>query len=226
MTDDQLANLWPFSRGETSGITFEQWFLQQSELEKELGEELHFELLSADYRDREQVRKLRMALNDYLTPFRECECPTIRDGSAIPMGGDFYFEKVFEPLQEIVRYGPDKWWLYVSRCSRCRTNWLVAQDERVYDDFFMQRLTNAEVEQAKSGQWPARFQTYEDVLSVGREVSNPPRFMDPMAASLIWTMQDLLSERPEMSTKQIAYLLGLGNDHAEKLVQRVRAESK
>ena len=225
MTEDQLSNLWAFARGETPGTVFEQWFFKQEELEGQLGEELHFELLSSPYGDREQVWKLRKSLMTALEPLRRCECPTIRDMSAIPMGGDFYFEKVFEPLEEVIRYGPERWWLYISRCGTCSTNWLVAQDERIYDEFFMKRLSDAEVERAKAGQWPEQFQSYGDVLSVGCATSNPPRFLDPMAASLIWTAEDLLRERSDIKTQEVARVLGLSDRHAERLVERAKGHS-
>ena len=154
----------------------------------------------------------------------KCECPTIQDLSAVPMGGDFYFEKVFEPLEEIAKYGPDKWWLYISRCSECGANWLVAQDDRIYDDFFLKRLTDAEVERAKAGQWPEQFQSYRDVLTVGRETSTPPRFFDPMAASLIWTAEDLLREQPNIPAQDVAHILGLSEKHAERLIVRAKRQ--
>ncbi len=138
------------------------------------------------------------------------------------MGGDFYFEKVFEPLEVIASYGPTKWWLYISRCDRCHTSWLVAQDDRIYDEFFMKRLTDVEVKKAKAGQWPELFQRYEEVLSVGRTTSNPPRFLDPMAASLIWTAEDLLRERPDIRPDEIAHILGLSDKHAKRLVERAK----
>lgn len=226
MTEDQLSNLWAFARGETPGSIFEQWFIKQVDLEQPLGKDLHLELLSSTYVEREEVWNLRQSLRATLEPSRRCECPTIRDMSAIPMGGDFYFEKVFEPLEEVATYGPDKWWLYISRCRSCGTNWLIAQDDRIYDDFFMKRLTDAEVERAKAGEWPEQFSSYGNVLSVGRTTSSPPRFLDPMAASLIWTAEDLLRERPDIKTDEIAHVLGLSDRHAERIIEKAKGNSE
>ena len=206
-------------------LSLSSGFFSREGLEEPLGEALHFELLSSAYSDRDKVWNLRKSLDGVLTPLRRCECPTIRNLSAVPMGGDFYFEKVFEPLEEVVSYGPDKWWLYISRCKVCDTNWLVAQDERIYDDFFMRRLADAEVERAKTGQWPKQFQSYEDVLSVGRAISDPPRFFDPMAASLVWTVEDLLHERQGIKTQEVAHVLGISDKHAERLVERAKGQS-
>ncbi|MEP0189654.1 MAG: hypothetical protein ABJE00_04510 [Erythrobacter sp.] len=144
----------------------------------------------------------------------------MRDLSAVPMGGDFYFEKVFEPLVTEVEFGKPKWWLYISTCSICCTNWLVAQDDLIYDEFFMHRVGNNDVNRAKEGNWPSIFRTYESVLKLGRTVSSPPIFFNDFAASLIWTVQDLRNERPAISVSEIAYLLGLTDKHAAKLASK------
>jgi hypothetical protein len=75
-----------------------------------LGEELYFNLLSANYRDeRDAVPNLRRRLIELLEPSCQCECPKIRDNSAVPIGGDFYFERVFASLVTQIEYGKDKW---------------------------------------------------------------------------------------------------------------------
>lgn len=224
MTEDQLSHLYAFARGDTSGQDFEQWFYEQPDLESHLGETRYLTFLSADYRDREQVRLMRNDLSDYLAQFRRCECPAIRNGSAIPMGADFYFEKVFDTLRKVAEYGPDKWWLYVSKCSQCHTNWLVAQDERIYDEFFLERLTEEQAHEAIAGSWPNQFQSYEAVLRRGREVSNPPIYVDPLALGLVLTAEDLLRERPNIEASEIASLLGISDDHARQLLHRARTK--
>ncbi len=223
MTDDELSRLWAFSRGDTPGADFERWFLAQEGLEGPLGEELHWELLAGDYADRDRVWSLRKSLGHVLDPLRQCECPTIRDVAAVPMGGDFYFEKVFETLDRILEYGPEKWWLHVSKCRQCATVWLIARDERIYDEFYLVRLGESALADAQSGKWPDHFQTYEAVLAIGRELTNPPRFLDPMARSLQWAVEDLLKERPAISAQEIAHLLGLSDANASALMRNVQA---
>ncbi|MEZ5709456.1 MAG: hypothetical protein R3E02_08740 [Blastomonas sp.] len=221
MTENQASKFWEFARGETDPKRFESWLFEQTGLEAALGDELYLELLSADYRDeRDKVPELRRKIMYFLEPIRECECPKIKDLSAVPMGADFYFEKVFETLAKDVEFGEEKWWLYISTCSVCQTHWLIAQDDRIYDDFFMKRISAEELEAAKAGRWPATFSTYENVLASGRKASNPPRFFEKFAASLIWTVQDLCRERPEIGSQEIAYLLGLSDDHAAKLLSK------
>jgi hypothetical protein len=225
MTDEQISELWAFSRGDTDPKAFEQWLFEQSELEEALGETHFLQLVSANYHNKDEVRDIRLALAAKIDGRRQCECPKIASIVAIPMGGDWYFERVFEPLEQVAVYGPDKWWLYISRCKQCRTNWLIAQDERIYDDFFMRRITDGQVANAKVNKWPTDFITYEKVLLIGLEKSNPPRFLDPMAGSLIWTVEDLLLERPEITVHEIAKLLGITDEHAAALALKASTGS-
>ncbi len=223
MTDDQRSKLHAFALGETPGLEFERWFLAQHALEGQLGKDLHWKLTSYDYKDRDEVWELRQLLAAKLETIRQCECPVIR--TVVPMSSDLYFEKVFGSMERVIEYGPEKWWLYISRCKACGTNWLIAQDDRIYDDFFLTLISDADVVEARSGRWPDQFQTYEAVLALGRQTRNPPRFFDPMAASLIWTVEDLLKERPSIRVEEIAELLGLSNEHAAKLVRKARART-
>ncbi|KRA81639.1 hypothetical protein [Altererythrobacter sp. Root672] len=223
MTDDQLSQLWAFSRGDLPARKFEEWLLAQNGLEEPIGEELHWALESGDYSNRDEVWKLRKSLALALGSQKECECPAIRDAAAIPMGGDFYFEKVFDTLDQLVEFGPEKWWLYISKCRCCATVWLIAQDDRIYDEFYFQRIDEAALADARLGHWPPQLQTYEDLLSTGRKLSNPPRFFDPMAGSLQWAVEDLLKERPTISTDEIGNLLGLSKEHAMALVGKVQS---
>jgi hypothetical protein len=223
MTDDELSQLWAFSRGDLPGPEFEEWFLAQNGLEESLGEELHWALQSGNYSDRDEVWKMRKSLALALSSLKQCECPAIRDAAAIPMGGDFYFEKVFDTLDQLVEFGPEKWWLYISKCRCCATVWLIAQDDRIYDEFYFLRIDDAALADARRGRWPPQFQTYKDLLGTGRKLSNPPRFLDPMAGSLQWAVEDLLKERPAISTKEIGNLLGLSERHASALIGKVQS---
>ncbi len=222
MNDSQLSTLWAFCRGDLAGDTFEKWCFDQSGLEESLGHDLHWSLLSADYADRDEVWKLRQSLTACLDQTKQCECFGIRDVAVVPMGADFKFERVFQTLERMADYGPDKWWLYIDKCKVCSTVWLIAQDDRIYDDFFFRRVDERTLASARTGDWPEDFSTYESVLSVGRTLSRPPRFSDPMAGSLQWSVEDLLRERPAISIDDIANLLGLSIDEATRLVRKVR----
>lgn len=138
-----------------------------------------------------------------------CHCQSLDDLAAVPMGFDGFDEAVFATLDVVRRHGPDLWWLYLSLCSACGQHWLVAQDERIYDQYFLKRLDPATTNAVTaSGTWPDDFITYERVLALGRAMCVPPRFFDPLAYSLQWTVEDLRKERPAISPGEIAHLLG------------------
>ncbi len=207
---------------------FEQWLYAQQELEGALGEALYMSLISCEFSDKDAVWQLRNSLLEILSFDEKCKCQRIRDLNSIPMGGEeladgkFFFEAVFDSLDEIASYGPDKWWLSIYRCNQCDQNWMVAQEERIYDEFLFQRISASEAQQALQGQWPDTFWTYEKTLAVARKFTDAPQFFDPMAYSLQSTVEGFLKERPEISNNEIANLLGLSAAHCAKLVQKVR----
>ncbi|WP_168072942.1 hypothetical protein [Caulobacter sp. SSI4214] len=139
----------------------------------------------------------------------KCECIALADLAAVPMGGDDLDVRVFATVKPVLEHGGPQWWLYLSSCSSCGQNWLVAQEERIFDDYFLKRLSVPEAGQiVASGDWPEEFSTYERVLTVGHALSKPCMFFDPLAASLIMTAQDLRKERPTIAVDEIARLIG------------------
>ena len=219
MTEDQLSKLWAFARGDSAGLDFEKWFLAQDDLEGPLGDGLHWSLASASYTDRDEVWKLRKSLAQNLEPHKQCECASIRDLAAIPMGGDGLDERVFATVENVRDHGGDLWWLHLSKCSVCGQNWMVAQEERIFDEYFLRRLDDAEARQISAeGRWPAEFLTYERVLKIGRTLSQPCIFADALSPSLVWTVEDLRKERPDITVDEIAHLLGVTPKNAARLL--------
>ena len=220
MTENQLANLWAFARGETAGLDFEKWFLAQEDLEAQLGEGLHWNLASASYSDRDEVWNLRKSLAQKLEQHTRCQCASIRDLAAIPMGGDGLDERVFATVENIRDHGGDLWWLHLSKCCVCGQNWMVAQEERIFDEYFLRRLDDATARQISvEGRWPAEFLTYERVLKIGRTLSQPCIFFDALSSALVWTVKDLRNERPEITVDEIAYLLGVTSKNVNRLLE-------
>jgi hypothetical protein len=135
------------------------------------------------------------------------------------MGGDGLDEQVFETLERIRDHGGDLWWLYLSKCSACGQDWLVAQDERIYDNFYLKRINPLEAGGiAEDNRWPDDFITYERVLRLGRTLSQPWSFLDPRSPALVWTAEDLLKERPDITVEEIAYLLAIELKAASRLM--------
>jgi len=135
------------------------------------------------------------------------------------MGGDGLDERVLATLEKTREHGGDLWWLYLSKCSACGQDWLVAQDERIYDNYYLKRLGSVEVQDlVESNRWPDDFTTYERVLRLGRTLSQPWTFLDPRSSALVWTAEDLVKERPDITVEEIAYLLAIEPAAAAKLL--------
>jgi hypothetical protein len=184
-----------------------------------LEKDLHWSLASTSYTNRDEVWNLRQSLAQHLGQDSGCECSSIRDLAAIPMGGDGLDERVFATIEMISDHGGDLWWLHLSKCSACGQNWMVAQEERIFDEYFLRRLDAAEAAQITGeGLWPSEFITYERVLKIGRTFSQPYIFLEALAPSLIWTADDLRKERPDITVEEIAYLVGVTPKHAARLL--------
>jgi hypothetical protein len=124
------------------------------------------------------------------------------------MGGDGLDERVFASLKRVAIHGGDQWWLYVSTCLACAQDWMIAQDERIYDNYYLRRLSPASKRDiVEKSLWPDEFTTYEQVLRLGRATEQIWTFEDTGSPALIATAGDLRRERPEISVDEIAYLL-------------------
>ena len=215
---EQIDHLWAFIRGDLDPAQFEAWFFENGSLEPSLGEDLYLQLLGANYHDKEVLWVLRRDLNNCLKPLESCDCKRTRDLDAIPMGGEGRDKRFFATVQPRIDHGGDQWWLYLSQCDVCGQHWLIAQEERINDEYFVSRMTPAAARAVlEDKSWPSRFQTYEDVLAIGREHSKPCRFADDLAMSLVWSVEDLKRERPDISRHRIAELLGISVARVERL---------
>jgi hypothetical protein len=226
LTASQLERFWAFVRGDLEPLAFERWFLGEQGMEEALGENLHWDLTCSDYRDESEVRRLRQELKDLIHGDARCECRLLRDRDVIPMGCDGQDERFFATVDRIADHGGRQWWLYLSQCKACEQHWLVAQEERIYDDFFIFRLSSGEAQAViTESRWPSTFQTYEEVLATGLAMSQPCRFFDPLAGSLIWTVEDLLEEDREITEARIAELLGIEPGHVTELRKAANSSS-
>ena len=160
------------------------------------------------------------AMNDEAAIDMECCCSALPDLAVVPMGMDGLDERVFASLERIIEHDGAQWWLYVSSCVKCSQSWMVAQDERIYDNYYLRRLApsvcQAIVEHAD---WPGEFLTYEQVLRLGRTLGKPWTFLDSRSPGLVWTAEDLRRERPDITIDEIAFLLAISVPDAGRLLQ-------
>jgi hypothetical protein len=149
-----------------------------------------------------------------------CLCATLPDLALVPMGGDGLDERVFATVEHVCDHGGALWWLYLSKCGACGQNWMIAQEERIYDINFLSRLSSAEADAITAeGRWPDAFLTYERVLRIGRAMSHPWTYLERLSPALVVSAADLRRERADISVEEIADLLGVTRRTAIRLLK-------
>ncbi|WP_324075851.1 MAG: hypothetical protein RSE14_03480 [Erythrobacter sp.] len=150
---------------------------------------------------------------------QSCECATLGDFAVVGMGGDRRDERVFATLAEVAKHRGDAWWLYASRCSACGQDWMVAQEERIHDNFYLKRLAVAEMKLIEEqGTWPPDFLRFEDVIRLGPDHKQVARFFD--TNDLTDTVKELMEARSDISASEISYLFVLSKREASRLMDR------
>lgn len=222
LTENQRRRLWEFVRGDVKMNEFEAWLYSDDSLEATLGNEVYLELIGCNFEHKEDIFKIRKSIRSVLEVGEDCQCASVRNLDSIDMGGDWFFETFFATQAEVSRPQTDQWWLYISHCNICGANWLVAQEERIHDVFYVQRISDQTVQNANNGNWPKQFQTYADVLSVGVDLGGPKAsFVDPMSGALQVTVEELLQSNPKISAREIGQLLVVDPKHAQFLMNEV-----
>ena len=152
-----------------------------------------------------------------------CICKSLSDSSHIAMGcGDELDDNFFRTVKNVKDFGPSKWWLYMAQCTGCQQNWLVAQEELIFDEYFLVRLSQTQAREIfENNMWPEQFSSYEAVLRAGGSVVNHCQFFDTVAWSLVWSAEELRKERPDITITEIAELLGITESRAEKVVAAI-----
>jgi hypothetical protein len=99
-----------------------------------------------------------------------CCCPELDDLAVIGMGDpDGLDDRMVSTFDRVEDHGGEQWWLYASTCSVCGQNWMVAQDERIHDNYVLKRIDAAVMQKiVQSSHWPQDFLRYEDVLRLER----------------------------------------------------------
>jgi len=132
-----------------------------------------------------------------------------------PSGFD---DQVFATLDRVREHGGAQWWLSVSTCSACAQSWLIAQDERIHDNFVLKRLKPAVMERiVQAAEWPDDFMRFERVLRFERESGKIAQFLNPRDPALVETVADLRRERPGISIEDIAFVLSISAEAAARL---------
>lgn len=223
LTESQRLTLWNFVRGDLSVNEFESWLYNETALEMAFDDEVYLALIGCNFQSKDDTFKIKALVRTVLELGEHCRCSAVRNLDNIEMGGDGFDEKFFATLSQFANPLPKQWWLYISRCDICGTNWLVAQEERIHDQFYVERISDQVAQDAAEGTWPDRFQTYADVLEMGVKLDiRGFRFADPVSGALQVTVEDLLKEIPRIPAKDVAAKLGIPPQHAQLLMDKVR----
>lgn len=135
------------------------------------------------------------------------------------MGGEGLDERVFATVDNVLDHGGGAWWLHLAQCRACGQHWMIAQEERIFDEHFLRRLTVDEANHiSANAEWPVEFLSYERVLKTGHALGiRPCVFLERLSPSLVWTAEDLRKERPDISVEEITLLLGVTATQAKRL---------
>ena len=222
LTESQRLALWKFVRDDLGVREFESWLYDETALETAFDDVAYLALIGCDFRNKDDTSKIKASIRAALEPKENCRCSAVRNLDNIEMGGDFFFEKFFATLTKFVSPQTEQWWLYISRCDVCATNWLIAQEERIHDQFYVERISDQVARDATEGNWPDRFQTYADVLETGVKLNvSQCTFLDPMSGALQVTVEELLQTVPKISAEEVGTKLGIAPDHAKLLMDKV-----
>lgn len=150
-----------------------------------------------------------------------CYCLALDDLAVVGMGdSDGLDDRVFATLIRVREHGGEQWWLYASTCSACRQNWMIAQDERIHDNFVLKRVEPAVMERiVQASEWPGDLLYYGEVLRMERESGKVAHFADPNDPALVDTVHHLRRERPYIMIEDIAYALAISAESTARLLR-------
>lgn len=139
--------------------------------------------------------------------------------AVVHMGGDGHDARVFATIDVVRWHGDVLWWLNLSHCSACGQDWMIAPEERIYDDHYLKRLTPDEADAIMArNAWPGDFLRYEAVLRFGQRNSKASSFLDPRSG-LMPTIEDLRRERHDISDAEIGELIGISEKQVARLAR-------
>lgn len=152
---------------------------------------------------------------------KHCCCSELTDLVIVGMGeAEGRDERIFATLDLVRDYGTEKWWLYASACNVCGQGWMIAQEERIHDNYCLTRIGPEALAQIlEHSVWPDDFFLYEHVLRLGRDAGYIATFLDRRSPALVETAHELRSARPDISVEEIAYVLAIPVKQAALLLR-------
>ena len=228
MDDQNQQIMWQFIRGDLPVQDFEKWLYASGDFEAAAGEEFYLEVISTNFKANSEVYMLKEKLEGFI---RErlplsCECIALSNLAITDMGSEKE-ARVWETLEEVKVYGEARWWLALYKCKKCGQYWLVAQESRQNDIHCYKRLNIGDAEKIiENNEWPKYFETLEELFVIGRDNNRSFRFVEPLDSSLVYSVQDLLKIRPDISLLEIASLLNIDECLAAQIYSKVNGSKK
>lgn len=219
--------IWEFIRGDLRASEFEHWLYSNEALENLFGESLYLDLISTNYKDKDELYNSKNKLTKFVkNKFpQKCCCIELADTAVIDFGE--YASEVFSTLDEVKKRGGKYWWLSVYKCKVCNQVWLFGSEERHNDVYCFKRLDeNSFLNICQNNIWPPDFDKYSSLIMLGYEAGARVRFVTPFESSLQYTIQDLAEEQPGITVTEIAKLLNLDYGLALELSKIVISENE
>lgn len=224
MDDQNQKIMWQFIRGDLPVQDFEKWLYASSDFENAAEKEFHLEVISTNFKADADIYVLKKKLEEFMRqklPL-SCECIALPNVAVTDMGSE-QEEHIWKTLEEIKVYGEDLWWLALYKCKKCNQFWLAAQESRQNDIHCLKRLNSAEAEKIiQNNEWPQSFQTLEELFAIGRDHNRSVSFVESLNSSLVYSIEDLLKTRPNISLSEIASLLNIDESVAAEIYNKVR----
>lgn len=226
--DDRFEKIWRFIRGDLKESIFEDYIYNDSSLNKYLGESLYLEVISNDYNDKNSTYNLKLKLKQYMNELKplSCKCIQFKDLEVLTMNAESC--ELISTLIKVIDRGMPYWWLSLQKCNQCMEYWLLAQEERINDNFILKRLSKDIVEKViDNKEWPDLFNDYADLLKIGNEESKCFTFVEPLKSpSIFYTIVDLAKCQPKISVSELSKLLNLNKLTTLKIAKRAIKEEK
>lgn len=221
MDEEIIDTIWMYLRDEMTDGDFEAWVYEVREaLVPVLGQAFYEHVLFLDFRDRDALHQMTERLRETMERRLGCICRTLRARDFFYWGYPYTQARFARDVHEITRGRPGLWWLWLGRCAHCGQHWMVAQEERVFDVFIVDRVSEEVAEEiVAEGQWPADFLTYEKVLTLGRTLCRSRLALRPDAGLTKYTVHELKAERPDINSAEIGVLLGMSAADVESVLE-------
>jgi hypothetical protein len=147
--------LWRFAYENLDLSDFERWVYSAEDLMSVLDSDMYLRLLEMNYQDHLQVLEFKKVLQNWLNSSypQTCNCLKWKDYQVVPLGYESRTDVFLTKFELLKRQTP---WLYCARCKSCAQSWYLAVDPRE-DNYYLQRLTTADVDRIEEGFWPSTF---------------------------------------------------------------------